>query len=530
MAKILVSDALAEEGRTILADGGANEVVFKPEITPEELLAEIGEYDALVIRSRTKVPAEVLQAAKRLKIVGRAGVGVDNVDIPTATDCGIMVANAPEGNTVTTCEHAIALLMSLVRNVPRGDATMKAGTWDKKSLKGVEMFGKTLGVIGLGKIGREVAKRMQAFGMQVWGYDPYVSTELAERLGVTLKSVEEIVEGADVITIHTPKTAETTDLIGEAELKKMKSSAFLVNCARGGIINEEALAAALEAGEIAGAAIDVYTSEPLPDDHVLRGAPRLVLTPHLGASTAEAQEKVATQVAEQVVNACKGAEVTTALNAPAINAEVLKLMQPSLELAERLGRFVVQMCDERITALEIALSGTILEYPTTEPIVLSVIKGFLEHISDMPVNFVNARARMEAQGVAVVENRTSTARDYLRLKTVTATMENGKTVSVSATVFAPNRPRIVSINDLHFEMRPEGNVILLENEDVPGIIGNVGTSLGDAGINIGEISWGRDKKGGTAMTAINLDEDVPEGVVKALADLPHVLSARHIVL
>lgn len=529
MAKILVSDAIAKEGITILEDGGLNEVVYKPETTPEELLAGIGEYDALVIRSRTKVPGDVLRAGKKLKIVGRAGVGVDNVEIPVATECGIMVANAPDGNTITTCELAVSLIVSLARNIPAADATMKAGKWEKKKLSGIELFGKTLGVIGLGKIGREVAKRMQAFGMVVWGFDPYVSSDVAEKLGITLKSVDEIVAGADFITIHTPKTPETLNMIGEEQFKKMKKTAFVVNCARGGLVNEEALAKALEEGEIAGAALDVFTAEPLPDDHPLRKAPRIVLTPHLGASTTEAQEKVALQVAEQVANACKGGEVTTALNAPPLNAELLKAMQPSLQLAERLGRFVVQMCDARIVQLEVTVSGQLLDYPT-EPVTMSVMKGFLEHISDIPVNFVNARARMQAQGVEIVENRSTAAKDYLRLKTITATMENGKSVSVSGTVFAPNRPRIVSIGKLHFEMKPEGNIILLENEDVPGIIGSVGTLVGGAGLNIGEISWGRYEKGGTAMTAIKIDGDVPESVLADLRKLPNVLTARLIQL
>lgn len=525
MAKILVSDSLAKEGIKILEDNGANEVVYQPEITPEELLKEIGAYDALVIRSRTQVPADVLRAGKKLKIVGRAGVGVDNVDIPAATGCGIMVANAPEGNTMSTCEHAISLMMSLIRNIPAGDATMKAGKWEKKKLSGRELFGKTLGVIGLGKIGREVARRMVSFGMTVWASDPYVSSDAAEKMGVSLKSVAEIIEGADVITIHTPKTAETTNLIGAAELKKMKKTAFLVNCARGGIVNEKDLAEALQAGEIAGAALDVYTTEPLPEDHPLRKAPRLVLTPHLGASTTEAQEKVALQVAEQVVSCCRGGEVTTALNAPAIKPELLKQMQHSLDLAEKLGKFVVQMCDAAVKRIEVSVSGTLLEFPT-DVITLSVLKGFLTPITDMPVNFVNARSMIETKGIEIVETRSSTAKDYLQLTRVCATMETGKTASVSGTVFAPNRPRLVAINNLHFEMRPDGNIILLENEDVPGIIGSVGTTLGNAKINIGEISWGRDKVGGTAVTGIHADGEIPNSVLGKLTSLPHVLSAR----
>lgn len=529
MAKILVSDALAEEGRNILEDGGNNEVVYQPEITPEDLVKEIGNYDALVIRSRTQVTADVLRAGKNLKIVGRAGVGVDNVDIPVATECGIMVANAPEGNTISTCEHAISLMMSLVRNVPQGDATMKAGKWDKKKLKGRELYGKVLGIIGLGKIGREVARRMDTFGMDVWGSDPYVSSDMAEKLGIALKSVDEIIEGADIITIHTPKTKETSNLIDAAALKKMKKTAFLVNCARGGIVNEEDICEALANEEIAGAAIDVYTTEPLPEDHPLRKAPHLVLTPHLGASTAEAQEKVALQVAEQVVSACKGAEVTTALNAPALKQELLNQMKGALELAEKMGKFIVQMDDARITKLEIMASGAFLDYPT-DVLTLSVLKGFLEPITDRMVNYVNARPKVEAKGVEIVENRSKVCHDYLRLLSIKASMENGKVISIVGTVFEPSRLRLVEINNLRMEMKPEGNLLLLENDDYPGIIGSVGSCLGNANINIGEISWGRDKQGGEAMTVIKVDGEVSDTVTEKLAALEHVKTARLIRL
>ncbi|MFP4381400.1 MAG: phosphoglycerate dehydrogenase [Candidatus Sumerlaeia bacterium] len=529
MAKILVSDSLAQEGLNILEDNGANEVVFKPDITPEDLVKEIGEYEALVIRSRTQVPEEVLEAGKKLKIVGRAGVGVDNVDIAAATERGIIVANAPEGNTMSTCEHAISLMMSLVRNIPEGDATMKAGKWDKKKLKGRELFGKTLGIIGLGKIGREVAQRMKAFGMVVWGADPFVSSETAEKIGVALKSVDEIIEGADVITIHTPKTPETNNLINMDALKKMKKTAFLINCARGGIVNEEDLPKALEAGEIAGAAIDVYSTEPLADDHPLRQAPHLVLTPHLGASTAEAQEKVALQVAEQVVNCCKGGEVTTALNAPALNADLLKQMKTTLNLSEKLGRFVVQMLDGRVTKLAVEISGSLLDFPT-EPIRLSVMKGFLEHTTDKPVNFVNAEAKMKSLGIEVIETTSKSAKDYVSLQRVMATTEDGKTISVSGTVFEPNRPRVVSVNALRFEMEPKGNIIMLENDDVPGVVGAVTTAVGNANLNIGEISWGRDKQGGTAMTAICLDSEAPAEIVDQIKKLDNIRSARIVKL
>jgi D-3-phosphoglycerate dehydrogenase len=529
MARILVSDSLAPEGIKILEDNGANEIVYKPEITPEGLLAEIGEYDALVIRSRTQVPAETLQAAKRLKIVGRAGVGVDNVDIRAATECGIIVANAPEGNTMSTCEHAISLMMSLIRNIPQGDATMKAGKWEKKKLAGHELFGKTLGVIGLGKIGREVASRMKSFGMTVWASDPYVSSEAAEKLGVSLKTVPEIIEGADVITIHTPKTAETTNLINAAALKKMKKSAYLINCARGGIVNETDLAEALGAGEIAGAAIDVYTTEPLPEDHPLRKAPRIVLTPHLGASTEEAQEKVALQVAEQVVNCCRGAEVTTALNAPALNAELLKQMRHSLELAEQLGKFVVQMIDGRVTKLSVEISGTLRDFPT-QPLRLSVMKGFLERITDMPVNFVNAETKLNSQGIKIVETTSATPKDYVQLLTVTAETEDKKVVSVSGTVFEPGRKRIVAINELRVEMNPVGNILMIENKDVPGVVGAVCTTIGNAGLNIGEISWGRDQRGGVAVTAICIDGEIKADIVSKIGQLSNIYSVREITL
>ncbi|MGB9692983.1 MAG: phosphoglycerate dehydrogenase, partial [Candidatus Sumerlaeaceae bacterium] len=347
MTKILVSDKISDEGLEILKKGGF-EVVYKPEISHEELVKEIADYDALVIRSRTVVSADVLEHAKRLKVVGRAGVGLDNVDVKTATKLGIIVMNTPGGNTISTAEHTMAMLTSLARMIPQADRSMKEGKWDKKRFVGVELFRKTLGVIGLGRIGTEVAKRALAYGMRVLAYDPYISSEVAKKLGVHPASVEEICKEADFITVHVPLNDQTRNLIDKAQIEMMKPTVRLINCARGGIINEDALLEALQSGRIAGAALDVFTQEPLPADHPFRKLDNVVLTPHLGASTSEAQEGVAKEVAEQVVDALKGHVIRNAVNAPSVDPAILEQLRPYLELARRMGKFMAQFVTKPI--------------------------------------------------------------------------------------------------------------------------------------------------------------------------------------
>jgi len=527
--KILVADKIAKEGLKILEAGGDFQVDFKPEITKEELVESITDYDALVIRSRSKVPAEVLENAGNLKVVGRAGVGLDNVDIPTATRLGIIVMNTPDGNTISAAEHTVSLMMALSRNVAQADKSMKEGRWDKKKLAGVEVFGKTLGVIGLGRIGRHVAKCSAAMEMRVIAYDPQVSPEQVKKLGIESATLEEIIKESDYITVHTPLNDATRGLIGAEQFKYMKKTVRIINCARGGIIDEQALINALEEDKIAGAAVDVFTKEPLPGDSPLRNAPNLLLTPHLGASTAEAQEKVAVQIAQQIVSVLKGGEIINAVNAPSIDPELLEVMRPYLNLAESLGRFSSRYAESRIIKITCSYSGEVLEFPL-EPITTAVVKGILEPTTDITVNYVNAPNLARERGIEIVESRSSQQFQYTNLISVETEDEKGTKNKVCGTLYTKEMPRLVILNDRHFNAYPEGNMLVIRNKDVPGIIGAVATILGNHGINIAQMSWGRSKPLGDAKTIINIDQTISPDVVKEIGALKDVLSVRFLVV
>lgn len=528
MTRILVSDKISDEGLAILRASGF-EVVYKPEISHEDLVREIADYDALVIRSRTTVTADVLQNAKRLKVVGRAGVGLDNVDVKTATKLGIIVMNTPGGNTISTAEHTMAMLTSLARMIPQADRSMKEGKWDKKKFVGVELFRKTLGVVGLGRIGTEVAKRALAYGMTVMAYDPYISTEVAKKLGVLPASVEEICRQADFITVHVPLNDQTRNLIDRPQIELMKPTVRLINCARGGIINEEALIEALQTGRIAGAALDVFTQEPLPADHPLRRLDNVVLTPHLGASTSEAQEGVAREVAEQIVDALSGRMIRNAVNAPSVDPAILEQLRPYIDLARRMGKFISQFIGKPARVFKVYYSGAVLDYPTA-PVTTAALMGFLEPITEATVNFVNAGPIAHERGIEVVELKSTELHGYANLVTVEVEAEDGSKNWVGGTLFTRERPRIVLINDKSFDVVPEGNLIVIENRDVPGIVGSVGTLLGKHAINIAQMTWGRTEAGKDAITVINVDQDVPRHVLDELTRLPNILSAKLIVI
>ncbi len=527
--RILVADALSPEGLEILRHGGEFEVVNDPEITPERLAETIGGFDALAIRSRSRVARETLQNSGRLKVIGRAGVGVDNVDIAAATERGIIVMNTPEGNTLSTAEHTVSMILALTRKIPQADQAMKAGQWPKKSITGHELYGKTLGVLGLGKIGREVAKRMKAFGMEILGFDPFVNAPAAEKLGVTLGEVDEICKRADVITVHTPLNKDTRGLIDARRIGLMKPGVLLVNCARGGIIDETALVEGLQAGKVAGAALDVFIEEPLPKDHPLRKLDSVVLTPHLAASTTEAQEKVTRDVAEQIVEVLRGGMIRNAVNAPSLDPHELERLAPALNLAERLGRFVSQFCPNPVRNLEIRYSGTATEYPL-QPLTIAVVKGYLAPHGNTMVNFVNALYLAKSRGIEVVESSSSDSKDYAGLITVLAESANGERNSLSGTLFHSRFPRLVVINDKHFDVKPEGNLIVIQNRDVPGIVGSVGTLLGKNNINIADMTWGRNFAGGEAITVLNVDNEVTPAVIEQLRALPNILSVQLIVV
>lgn len=525
MTKILVSDSLSDEGFAILRAGGF-EVDDKPDISPDDLLREIPEYDGLVIRSRSNVTADVLKAGKKLKVVGRAGVGLDNVDVSTATKLGVIVMNTPSGNTISTAEHTMAMITSLARQIPQASQSMHEGKWEKKKFVGVELYNKVLGVVGLGRIGTEVARRALAYGMHIMAYDPYISAEALKRLGGAKQAtVDEICSAADFITVHTPLNDATRGIIGPKQFGMMKKGVRVVNCARGGIINETALIEALKSGKVAAAALDVFEEEPLAKDSPLRAMENVVLTPHLGASTNEAQEGVAKEVAEQIVDALSGRMIRNAVNAPSIDPLILDQVRPYIDLARRMGKFMAQFVTKPSKSLKVYYSGTVLEFPVS-PITTAVVVGFLETITEYSVNFVNATSLAHERGIEVVELKSTEIYSFANLITVEVVSEDGTKNWIGGSLFTRENPRIVVVNDKFFDVVPEGNLVVIENRDVPGIIGNVGTVLGHRKINIAQMTWGRTSPGHDAITVINVDQDISREVLQELAGLPNILSAR----
>ena len=501
--KVLVADSISQRGIDELSRDNALDVTVKTGLSETDLIQIIPEFSGLVVRSQTKVTADVLSAGGRLRVVGRAGVGVDNVDVETATRRGIIVLNAPGGNTVSTAEHAFSLLLSVARKIPQADANVRNKNWNKKDFEGVELYDKTLGIIGMGRIGSEFSRRAIAFGMRVVAYDPYLSATRARSLQVELvDELDDLLASADFISLHTPLTAETRHLFDRARLQKTKRGVRIINCARGGLIDEDALAAALQDRHVAGAALDVFETEPLPPDSPLRSAPNLVLTPHLGASTAEAQESVGIEIAQSIRAALLEGTIRNAVNMPNLDAKTLAVIGPHLRFGEKLGKFLSQIAPRRAEVLNINYSGKVNEVDTTA-ITRSVLKGFLRAAGGSDVNEVNAPAFAESLGLKVSESRLSAPGDYTDMLELSAAGE-GKTVSVGGAFFGAT-PRIVSINRRPVEARPHGVVLVLENTDRPGMVGRIGTLLGDHGVNIATMSLSRNQAGGTALTVLNLD-------------------------
>lgn len=526
--RILVSDKLSDDGLEIFTKAGFT-VDHLHTLTQDEIKARIHEYDGWVVRSRSKATADIIEKATKLRVIGRAGVGIDNVDVEAASKRGIIVMNTPGGNTTSTAEHAIAMMMAIARKIPQASASMHGGKWDKNAFMGAEFRNKTLGILGLGRIGQEVCKRMKAFEMQVIAYDPFVSPEMMKQMGVEPMTVDEICKRADFITIHTPLSPETKKLINAERLATMKKSVRLVNCARGGIVDEGALAEALKAGKIAGAALDVFEQEPIPADHPLRGLDNCVITPHIAASTVEAQENVALQVAEQIVDVLVNNNVRNALNAPSFDPKVLATLRPYLTLCESLGRFVSQFERKRAVRLSASFTGGITQFPT-KPLATAFAKGYIEPTTEDPVNYVNALRILAERGIELVESSSTHVGNFANVVTLTVEYEGGGSNTVSGTVFEPDYGRIVRVNDKSFVAVPKGNLIVIENEDVPGIIGSVGTFIGQRGLNIAELTWGRRESDKSAMTIINVDGDVSEDALEGLRKLPKIVSARLIKL
>lgn len=521
--KVLVSDPIAEQGIEILKNDV--DVDIATGLEPQELIKRIGNYEALIVRSETQVTKEVINAGKKLKIIGRAGVGVDNIDVNAATERGIIVVNAPEGNTISAAEHTIAMMMSMSRNIPQANASLKSRKWDRKKFMGVEVRGKTLGVVGLGRIGSEVAKRALGMEMIILAYDPFISAERAKDLGVELTTVEDIVRRADYITVHTPLTKETKDLISTKEFAIMKRGARIINCARGGIINEEALAKAVKDGIVGGAAIDVFTKEP-PFENPLIELDRVIMTPHLGASTEEAQINVAVTVAEQIVNALKGLPVKNAINMPYVKAEVMQILEPYFPLAEKMGKLGTQLVGNYET-IEISYCGEIADQ-SVAPVTLAVLKGLLEPMLGAGVNYVNAPTIAKERKLKVVESKSKTVVGYPSQISIKLS-KKGESRVISGTVIG-KEPRIVQIDEYLIDVIPSGFMILTKIEDRPNIIGPCCMILGKNDINIAGMQVGRIKAGGEAIMVLNIDSEVDNRILDEIKAVDGIIDAKLVIL
>ena len=512
---ILVAEPISPKGIDLLKQNDRFHVDVHLNLTEAELQKIIPEYEVLLVRSQTKVNSGLIAKAARLRAVGRAGVGVDNVDVDAATARGIIVMNTPGGNTVSTCEHSFSMLLALARMIPQANASMKTGKWERKSFEGVEVYNKTLGVIGLGRIGAEVARRAVVFGMRVLAYDPFLSVHRAKSLQVELAELDEIYARADFITIHVPLTDETRNLLGAAQFKKMKKGVRIINCARGGIVDENALAEAVRSGQVAGAAIDVYEKEPPPAHFPLRDLPQVIMTPHLGASTTEAQESVGIEIAEAISELLIEGTIRNAVNVPNVDAKTLIIIQPYLAFGQKLGRVLSQLSPKRVEKVVIDYSGKISEVDT-KPVTRAILTGFLEQVAGKEVNAVNVMSITENLGIQVEERKSSDLKDYTELVQIIAISTEGEN-SIAGTFYgSPNNPRIVRINDTPVEATPQGVLFLMANKDRPGIVGQIGTLMGRHKVNIASMSLAREKQGGEALTVLNLDS-VPDE--KCLAEI-----------
>ncbi|MBU0485013.1 MAG: phosphoglycerate dehydrogenase [Proteobacteria bacterium] len=518
--KVLISDNLAPVGAQILKDAGL-EVDIITGLAPEELKKIIPEYDGLVIRSATKVTAEIIEAARKLKVVGRAGIGLDNVDIPAASNRGIIVMNAPDGNATTAAEHALSMMMSLTRNIPQATASMKEGKWEKKKFSGREVTGKTLGIIGIGRIGSILADRAQGLHMKVIAFDPHMPKDLVDKLGVELVSVEELCKRSDYISIHVPFTKETKHIVSTAEFKAMKKGAMLIDCARGGVVDEEALYEALKNGEISGAALDVFANEPTTKENCpLLGLDNFICTPHLGASTSEAQENVAVAIAEQMSAYLLNKTVTNAVNVPSVSAEVLSKVGPYITLAEMLGSLHMQIAKGGVEEITVEYIGDLAEM-TTSPITVALLKGLFTPILMDAVNYVNAPIIAKERGIRVVESKTSHSDDFTNLISIKVKTSEGENV-LAGTVFGKNEPRLVRINTFRLEALPSGSMLFVFNKDVPGVIGALGTTLGNLGVNISKMTVGVEAEQGRNIILLNTNTLLTKEMLAKVCDLPNI--------
>jgi D-3-phosphoglycerate dehydrogenase / 2-oxoglutarate reductase len=526
MPKVLVSDPIDQVGIDILSQ--VAQVDVKTSLTPEELVQVIPEYDALMIRSGTRVTQAVIDAGKQLKIIGRAGVGVDNVDVPAATRRGILVVNSPEGNTVAAAEHAVAMMLSLSRFIPDANQSVKSGKWDRKSFTGVEVYKKTLGVVGLGKIGAHVAGIARSMGMRLLAYDPFLSNERAEQLGCQLVELDFLFRESDYITLHLPKTPETFHLINAEAIEKMKPNVRIINCARGGIIDEAALAEAVQQGKIGGAALDVYEDEPLGESPLRNLGKEVILTPHLGASTEEAQVNVAIDVAEQIRDVILGLPARSAVNIPGLRPDLMEKLRPYLQLAETLGNLVSQLAGGRIESLTVKLQGE-LATNESQPVVVAALKGLLSHALQERVNYVNASIEAKERGIRVIETRDASVRDYAGSLYLSAKGSLGEH-SVSGAILGDKEIRITSINDFPVNVPPNRYMLFTLHRDMPGIIGKIGSFLGSYNVNIASMQVGRKIVRGDAVMVLSIDDPLPEGILTEIIKVEGIREAYTVTL
>lgn len=526
MSKVLVSDNIDKAGIDIISQ--VAQVDFKTGLAPEELVKIIPEYDALMVRSGTQVTQEIIEAGTQLKIIGRAGVGVDNIDVSAATRSGIVVVNSPEGNTIAAAEHTLAMMLSLSRLIPEANQSVKNHQWERKRFIGSEVYKKTLGVAGLGKIGSHVATVARAMGMKLLAYDPFISSERAEQLGCRLVDLELLFAEADYITLHVPKTPETAHMINAETLARMKPTTRIVNCSRGGIIDEDALAEALKAEEIAGAALDVFENEPLGESLLRELGPKVILTPHLGASTEEAQTNVAVDVAEQIRDVLLGLPARSAVNIPGLNPDVIEQLRPYLELAETLGKLVGQRAGGRIDLLNVRLQGELANYQS-QPMVVAALKGLLSPALRERVNYVNASIEAKERGIRVIETKDSSVHDYSGSLLLEARGNLGEH-SVTGTLLSDEEIRITNIDGFPINVPPSNYMLFTVHRDMPGIIGKIGSLLGNFNVNIASMQVGRKIVRGDAVMVLSIDDPLPEGILEEIAKVPGIRDAYTIKL
>jgi D-3-phosphoglycerate dehydrogenase / 2-oxoglutarate reductase len=526
--KVLISDSMSEKAVEIFKKAKEIEVDVITGLKPEGLKEIIGKYDGIAIRSATKMTPDILEAATNLKVIGRAGTGVDNVDVPTASKRGIVVMNTPGGNTITTAEHAVSMMLSLSRSIPQATASIREGKWEKKKFMGKEVFNKTLGVIGLGNIGRIVADRALGLKMHVIAADPFINPEVASKMGIEVVSLDDLYTRSDYITIHVPKTDETMGMINKNAFKKMKKGVFVINCARGGLVNEADLLWALNEGIVAGAALDVFVKEPPEPGGDLFKDDRIIFTPHLGASTEEAQENVAVAVAEQIVDYLAKGVVRNAVNMPSVSPESAPVLRPYIVLAEKMGSFLSQLGLPGLEQITIEYQGEASAIDTP-PVTVALLKGILDPILEEAANYVSAPIIIKERGIKIVEAKSEKAEGFSGQITLRAKTNEGERL-ISGVIIGTDSPRIVRIDNFSLEASPEGILLVTTNLDKPGVIGSIGTTLGENNVNIARMHLARDKEGGNALVIISVDGAVSPVVIDKLKKLPHMLSVQQVRL